>query len=661
VRRFHLRALAVFGALQALALTAHYYGPSPFGGPLVAMPSRYLPEAIGAHLALIAAIVLLFGVAHAAAGERLHRALAALCAGALALLVVFNQFDLEIVRWLGQHVNLSYLQTYLADPGDLQVVRRALASDVGPTLAAAAVMAAAVVAAVRLAAAYPRLAAPCRRRVYAQLLLGIAVLSFGVYKARYSVTRWRKVRPPLVLLASDAYRALVGADRPRDPARAGADLLTLAAGEALGGGAAPAAPADRAYPLWREHGAGSIPLAAWRALPLARRPNVIVVAFETWRGWESGLAPGLRATSRTPELDAVLSRRAAYFPWTLAHGFPSVEGATGIFLGTWPDHQKVFFSEFLHIRSRSLPEILRAAGYRSWALMGADPAFDSSTPWIKRWYDAYEYDAALDDDALLVDRFLARYDELTRAADAPVHALLWTVSTHPPFDLPERRGFTNPKDTDARYAQAAAFAGREVARLLEALARRPDWDRTVVVVVGDHAFPNNFQRAHPELVCELSPGHLWTNLALLGGFPRLPPPGRRDEVVGHVDIAPTLLSVLDLDAPNHFVGRPLDADPAAPDAAAGPVATPRPILAFRFGDGLLRVGDRQVCFSTLGDATQSFTLDPRVPAAFGLLSADAVPAASAEPPPGLPIDRYRDAALAYGRLLRENRLVPPGR
>jgi hypothetical protein len=342
-----------------------------------------------------------------------------------------------------------------------------------------------------------------------------------------------------------------------------------------------------------------------------------------------------------------------------SNGFPSVEGGAGLLLGVWPDTEKVFLTDFLHIRTRGLTQILREAGYRTYARLGTDPAFDGFTPWMRRLYDSFDYDAALDNDRLLVDSFLERYEALTEASPDPVHALLWTVSTHPPYDLPERDGFVNPEDSEERYDQAVRFADRQIARLIRALRARPDWERTVVVVVGDHSQPTPFQRGNPDLVGELTPGHTWTSLAILGGFSRVPPPGRRDAVVSHIDLAPTILSLLDISAPNHFIGVPLDGLPPAPAGAAPEVATPRPVLSFRWGDAVLREGRRQVCFSVRNRDMKSFELDPLRPGEYGLLEGEA-PAPHAGPPEGFDADRWRDVVLAYGQLLRENRLMPPG-
>jgi hypothetical protein len=655
LRRFHLAAIAAFGGLQALALAAHYLGPSPYGGRLNPDAHRYLPEALAAHLALVVALVLAFALLERPWPPDRGRAAATACAAAAALLVAFNQFDLEVVRWMGEHVNLSYLATYVGG-GDWTVVRRALAADRGPTaLAVAWVIAAVAVAALlvradrrgRLDRAAPRWAA-------AALALAAAALLAAAWGARNSEKRWRRIRPPLFVVGGDLWRAARGSDRPRDAARAARDLAALAfAGRLSASGDPP--PAE--YPLWRASGPGTIPLERWRALPRERRPNVVVIVFETWRAWKSGLIPA-RAASRTPELDALLTAESAYFPWVHSNGFPSVEGGAGLLLGVWPDTEKVFLADFLHLRTRGLAQILREAGYRTYARLGTDPAFDGFTPWMRRLYDETEYDAAIDDDRQLVDRFLGRYDALTRGSAAPVHALLWTLSTHPPYDLPERDGFVNPPDSEARYDQAVRFADREIARLLRALRARPDWDGTVVVLVGDHSQPTPFQRANPDLVCELTPGHTWTSMAILGGFPRVPPPGRRDAVVSHVDLAPTLLSLLDISSPNHFVGVPLDGLPAGgawPPARVEPL---RPVLSVRWGDAVVREDGRLVCLSVRNRAVRSFAVDPLSPERYAMLEGF-VPPSRETAPPGFDADRWRDVVLAYGKLLRDNRLMPP--
>ena len=89
-----------------------------------------------------------------------------------------------------------------------------------------------------------------------------------------------------------------------------------------------------------------------------------------------------------------------------------------------------------------------------------------------------------------------------------------------------------------RYREAVSAADREIGRLLDTLRLRPDWDRTVVAVTGDHG---------EEFYEHGTWHHAWNQLHKEGVhvpfIMRVPgaPPRTLDQPVSHLDIAPTLL------------------------------------------------------------------------------------------------------------------------
>src|SRR5690606_22949460 len=114
----------------------------------------------------------------------------------------------------------------------------------------------------------------------------------------------------------------------------------------------------------------------------------------------------------------------------------------------------------------------RNAGYKSYALLGADPSFSNFTPWFRRWYDDVEYKKQNHHDGPLVDRFIQLYDERVGSPN-PLLLTLWTATTHPPYDVPKASGVTPAGTNEERYLQAMRYADAHLHRLISHLKASP--------------------------------------------------------------------------------------------------------------------------------------------------------------------------------------------
>src|SRR5690606_30930940 len=146
-------------------------------------------------------------------------------------------------------------------------------------------------------------------------------------------------------------------------------------------------------------------------------------------------------------------------------------------------------------------------------------------------------------DHLLAARFAALQSGFPR--DRPLFALWMSTTTHIPFRLPPGHG-PDPVDPSARYARALAYLDFAVGEVLRAIRTGPRARPTVVVVVGDHAIPNRPLYRNMDRDGVPSPGQIWTSLWMAG--PGIPRGEVRERPVSQVDLAPTLLSLLDIRA-----------------------------------------------------------------------------------------------------------------
>ncbi|MEO7425593.1 MAG: sulfatase-like hydrolase/transferase [Fibrobacteria bacterium] len=646
---FYLRAFAWFGAIRVLSLILHFTGNNPYGEPVVLNPDRFVPNACLFELGLILAWCLALAWFDAAVGRRGRTSprcgirtgsLRAVCLAGGVLYIGFGQIDNEVVRWMGEHINASFLYTYFGFR-DAFMWGRVMRSDWPYFLLAFALM---------LAPLYPAWRLWRNRESYATrrplliaspafAALAAALLTFPFW-FHYSDKRWRRIRPAPWGMVADIWKIISDNERPVHSRQAYSDLIALTRTGRLADRESDSIPP---YPLLDSNNLGALTPEQFQALPLEQRPNIVLLIVETLRGWKTGLAPDSSMPSHTPHLDSALAE-GLYFPWTHSNGFPSVEGGIGIHLGLWPHFRRTFISDYIHVRSRSIPEGLRLLGYRSEILFGYDPSFDNFTPWLRKWYDRYEYDPARTHDGDLIDRMISIIDTLP--ADRPFLTAVWTTTMHPPFDVPADAGYPPAKDADEAYDQAIGYTEKHILRLFKHLKERPDWKRTLVILVGDHSDYTAWQMRNTETVGELNPGHTWTNLAFWGGWEGLKQRGRREETVSQIDIAPTLFHMLNARFPNHFIGRNL-LEPGSRD-----------VLCMRYGHLALISETTRTVFHMEADSLLQWNLDKRSKLDYALLEGNSAHARTTLEKP-LDLERYRDLARAYGRTLDRDALLPP--
>ncbi len=635
----YLRTALVFLLLRVISVVTHFVGASPWGGPMALRPSRFLPEALLIELVLWTSFTYFWWGASRLAPARTRPAIFLGYLVTAALLSLFSLIDFEVVRWLGQHMSLSYIQNF-AGARDGKLFARILSSDLAYSGWAALEMLSALVVA---AVCWRRLRADDRKLPRLHTLTALpAVLALSAlpFLLRPSEKRWRRVRPATIGLIADGLRSAFDLDRPQNPTRALQDLTHWVATGSIDKSASPQ---NQQYPLLRDDNVGDLELATFKQQPLARRPDIVLVVFETLRGMNSGvLSPAPGPFDAMPRLRARFEKEARYFPRVHSAGYPSVEGALGMHLGIWPHYEKIVFSSYLHVPLWSFPEILRQAGYRSQAVLGADPSFSNFTPWFRRWYDTLEFDPARHHDGPLVDRLIQLHEQKESEVTPQLYTL-WTATTHPPYDVPLETGVIPADTNEARYLQAMRYADEQIDRLVEYLKASPRWDRTLVFVLGDHSQPTPWQWRHTDSIGELNPGHTWTALGILGGGPFAPRPERVETAISHVNLAPTILAAVNLKHKNHFFG----------DQVYDRIRE-QEVLSFRYGTVAVEQQARRDIFRIRGGEPLAYSFDPNDLKSYGALVGGWREATHSSPQ----LSRYRDMALLWAQLLEEQRVAP---
>ena len=541
------------------------------------------------------------------------------CFGLLFVYAVVAEIDVHLRRWLGLRLNLVFLRHLFHSAGQggfWQTLSHFLAQDWPAIGLSVVLLAVPAIAAWRVGA---RTEEPKSRWTYTVMVaLGCVALAASA-QLGIAVRKWRMISPWPYGMSMDAARAIARGDEPPS-AHQIAQLQALTV---------QSTPRDPQYPVWQS------------ARPIANGHigyDVILIAVESLRGWAGDLRiPD--AQRRLPNLHRLFTQEGVFFPHAHSNGYPSGEGNVHLHLGVWSHPARAIAAEHVSIASTSLPEILREHGYVTRWLAGNDPSFDNLQHFIGRWFHRWEVIEG--GDVALAEHAIKVYDEL--GEKQPRFISVYTASTHPFYELPQSEG-PKPEDPEHAYLKALTFADRALGIIFDHVRLRGRLDRTLFVITGDHAQPNQWQLEHDAEVGLPNAGRTWTSLLLAG--PGLEPGRVREDASSHVDVPPTILGYLGIANDNHFFGRDLIADPK-----------PRPVVATFGGGASIIEGDTMLIGELDGPERSKYRYDLRTneqPAAYGHGEKIALAPGDLER-----FDQVVGALKAFAWLADHDRLRPP--
>ena len=319
-----------------------------------------------------------------------------------------------------------------------------------------------------------------------------------------------------------------------------------------------------AHPLWRRLAPSSV-----RARPL----NLVVVVEESLG---AGFSARLGGEGLTPRLDE-WSSQGWWFTQLYATGTRSARGLEAIVAGFPPSPmQSVLKLPKAQTRFATLASVLGSAGYRSEFIYGGESHFDN----MRGFFLGNGFDAVIDQGDYPQPEFrgtwgvsdedlFARVQTRTEALHAggqPYFVLAVTSSNHTPFEYPA--GHIEPVGAANTVHNAIRFADHALGKYLDQAARSEYFRDTLILVVADHDV-----RVYGDDIVPLQrfrvPG------LLLGADTR---PRTIDSIASQIDLAPTLLSVMGVDAFAPFPGR--DLTRTLPEFGVKDGPTPRAVMQF---------------------------------------------------------------------------------
>ncbi len=294
-----------------------------------------------------------------------------------------------------------------------------------------------------------------------------------------------------------------------------------------------------------------------------RRDNLIVILCESLESWPIGAT--LEGKELTPHLNAAIADTAAtwYAPHVLSQvgNGRSIDGQLLMLAGMYPLRDDVFAMKYPDEKYFALPDAMKEQGAATYLLSGDKPstwnqALVADSFGINRLEMADSWDNTERighpkrlSDASLMEQTIAKMERGDVWPDGEkAYVQIVTYTGHNPFKIPDELktiSFTGDhagKLSD--YLTAVNYTDRAVGRLLEYLKTRSDWERTMVVIVGDHEALASWRH---ELRSSAEGREM---VADAGYVPMIvinsPISGYRPQVMGQVDVYSTLLDLMGL-------------------------------------------------------------------------------------------------------------------
>jgi len=301
------------------------------------------------------------------------------------------------------------------------------------------------------------------------------------------------------------------------------------------------------------------PLARHVRYAGAPKPLNVIVLLEESLGAEFVGAYGAER-SLTPHLDR-LAGQSLVFTRTYATGTRTVRGMEAVTASFPPVPAEAIIKRPGNEGMFNWSEVMRANGYSPTFIYGGYGAFDGMNHFFGhngyRVIDRSQMDEpafsnvwGVSDEDLF--RNALRVFDRQHARGERIFSVIMTTSNHKPFTFPA--GVEGVKPKGGGRESGVRYADHAIGAFVEQLKQRQYFDDTMVVIVADHG-ARVYGREEIPLPTYAIPFLIYS--------PRHVPARRVDTLASQIDVAPTVLGLLNLSHDSVFFGKDVLADPHA--------------------------------------------------------------------------------------------------
>ena len=549
-----------------LTLTLFLRGTPYSGDPYVIDLWHYLPHAIYYMTYGISVITLPFMLASLFVNDshekRRGAVLRTICAVLLALSLLYQHIDNEILRFCNMHITPDFLRTYVLSQGVPTSLFDLLYQDKGGaniSLFLLGVPAAFLVAWFSLGSRIPQ---PKFSRksmqwaVFGAILIAFVFLPFLFRTDLFgSKNRQAKVAPPFILVI-DAFKTwneehLFPDNMPERLANAQTEWLNYNND---------AWTLDDPTRPWLKHYNGTCPRTD-------KQYNIIIISFESFRAQSLNLFNPHETFEATPFFNQMAqSDKAAYYTNYYTNAHPTIGAFMALHTGILPHSNRTVAKAFTGSQIDSFVNILRKHGWQAIFFGGSDPDWDNQRPWLKRWYDQISFKPENNELDRLVMRDVVKWLKEDRINNKPFIITTFLISNHMPF-VPREDSFIIHEGTELKdkIYNTMRYDDDVLREFIESIENEPWFDDTLIVLTADHGLDLGDRGESPDYN-NLRTESIHVPLVIYGNHPRLPR-GPQSILSSHIDLGATLLDLEGICDDNVSMGHSLLSLKDHPDRA----------------------------------------------------------------------------------------------
>lgn len=259
-------------------------------------------------------------------------------------------------------------------------------------------------------------------------------------------------------------------------------------------------------------------------------------------------------TTLAPNVWKLANGGVIWFKNAFSGGYPTVRGTMATYLG-FPSHPNRDLPSFYASNHfKGFPEYL--TDYTRAYVTISNPIFDHTLPFVERFYGdnwrvAPEPQIHGTMDSLGADLAIETLSKMP--TDKNWFLLFNTIASHIPFQNYPDAFDAKPDDAMYRYRAAVRYTDQQLGRFFEELSKRPDYENTVVILLGDHDTPvDSIDYRVPQplgvAASQIFMGIFSKDTNLVKGLTV------REDVASQHDIGPTVMDLAQARDANHFWG-----------------------------------------------------------------------------------------------------------
>ncbi len=303
------------------------------------------------------------------------------------------------------------------------------------------------------------------------------------------------------------------------------------------------------------------------------RPHVFLLFMESYNGlFTDKVAKNGKVV--TPYFNE-LKKQGYYVENFYGHSIQTSKGQFGTLSGVLPGVYSKVFTTYPNLNLYALPQILADSGYETvFTKAYKSLEFDNTRSYAKKLgfkhiesmgikrYRTQEDRGKVWGWGLQDDRYYHKFfnylDDIHKGSkDRPIFASLTTVSNHMMFNkIPENQKYIYPysKSNYENFINSLHLADRYLETFFKELHKREYLKNSIVIVTGDHSWPSG---NHGYWHNETSFYEEFFKIPFLIIWDGVIEPEVSEITASQIDIAPTILDMLQIQKENHLIGKSL--------------------------------------------------------------------------------------------------------